>query len=107
MTDSGQANPPEADEMKLDLVWPDEIGAQAEAVNQVLFAWDQAHRNVVYMYLGHVPPPPWLTEEVARERVAAMGHKVPVEPKGSFVLSLERAEELWAALGKHLGKFEQ
>lgn len=87
--------------------WPDDIGANAEAVNQVVFAFDQLISDVIYMYLGHVGPPPWVSPEVAQERLAATGNTITIEPKGSFVLSRTRAEELWEALGKHLGKLPQ
>lgn len=73
-------------------------------VNKALFAWDEGMEDIVYMYLGHIAPPPWMTqEEVNARREEAQGI-FPVEPQGSFVLSRRRAEELWEALGKHLGK---
>jgi hypothetical protein len=88
----------------VDLVWPDDIGANAAAVNQVMFANDQSIQDVVYLYLGHIAPPPWLTEGAAQQRLQALGNTLPVTAKGSFVMSRTRAEELWLALGRHLGK---
>ncbi|WP_137149462.1 hypothetical protein [Mycolicibacterium sp. CR10] len=84
--------------------WPDYVGANAVAVNQVLFAWDQTIQDMLYMYLGHIAPPPWLSVEVGQERIAELGYKLDILPKGAFVLSRTRAEELWTVLGRHLGK---
>lgn len=89
---------------EVELRWPDDVGADAEAVNQVLFTWDQNIEDMLYMYLGHVAPPPWLTPAIAAESMASTGGKLVVRPKGGFVLSRSRAEELWTALGRHLGK---
>ncbi len=84
--------------------WPDDIGANALPVNQVVFSYDQLIPDVVYMYLGHIAPPPWLTPEVAAERLDLVGGSLPIAAQGSFILSRTRAEELWEALGKHIGK---
>lgn len=89
-----------------DLIWPDDIGANAEAVNQVIVAWDQNSQDVLYLYLGHVGPPPWLSPEIAAERLEANNGRLPVVKKGSFVLSRYRAEEMYRVLGRHLGKEE-
>ncbi|WP_156765939.1 hypothetical protein [Mycobacterium sp. E342] len=88
----------------VELRWPDDMGTEAAVVNQVLFAWDQQLQDAVYMYLGHVAPPPWLTPESAQEGLARMGNTIVIAPRGSFVLNRSRAEELWDALGRHLGK---
>jgi hypothetical protein len=88
----------------VELRWPDEIGANAEAVNQVLVAWDQEIPEVLYLYLGHVAPRPWLTPEVATERLAETGNHIDVTPKGAFAISRTRAEEIWTILGRHIGK---
>lgn len=101
---TGDALPAAPAQYDLDLHWPSDIGAQAQVVNKALFAWDETQQDVVYMYLGHVAPPPWLTPEEAAERGKELGSKFPVEPQGSFIMSRRRAEELWEALGKHLGK---
>jgi hypothetical protein len=101
------AGEPSPDEVMVDNVqvrWPDDIGANAEAVNQVVFSYDQLIPDVVYMYLGHIAPPPWVSPEVAAERLTAVGGTLPITAKGAFALSRTRAEELWEALGKHLGK---
>lgn len=105
MTDPGQAGSPTqvTTQYSLDLRWPNDTGARAQVVNKVLFAWSEGH-DLVYMYLGHVAPPPWLSQEEADDRSEEIGKKLPVEPQGSFALTLPRAEELWEALGKHLGK---
>lgn len=87
-----------------ELVWPDDVGADAEAVNQFVVAWDQDLRDVLYLYFGHVAPPPWLSAEIATERIQALGNQIAVQPKGSFMLSRTRAEQLWSVLGRHLGK---
>jgi hypothetical protein len=106
MTDSGQVGdtPGGAEQFKLDLVWPDDVGAEAQVVNKIVFSYDENNQELVYMYLGHVAPPPWLTPEAAKERAKELGNKFPVEPKGSFIMSRQRALEMWLALGKHLGK---
>ncbi|MDP7703245.1 hypothetical protein [Mycobacterium sp. TY815] len=100
------ADEPEHDivEKAIDVRWPDDMGANVEAVNQVIFAWDQASSDAVYMYLGHIGPPPWLSPDAAEERLAAAGGSLLVAPKGSFILGRDRAEEMWLALGRHLGK---
>ena len=105
MTQPSEDGPsPEAMVENVQVRWPDDIGANAEAVNQVLFSYDQTLTDVIYMYLGHIAPPPWSSPEVAQERLAAAGNSLDITPKGSFVLSRTRAEELWEALGRHLGK---
>lgn len=87
----------------VNIAWPDNIGSHATPVNQVLFARDQQFTDSVYMYLGLLAPPPWLTGEIAAQRVREIGNVLPIEPKGVFVLSRSRALELWQALGQHLG----
>jgi hypothetical protein len=106
MTDPGQpGGPTQYDtQYNMDLVWATDAGAQAQVVNKALFAWDENQRDVVYMYLGHVAPPPWFSQKQAEEHAEAMHNKFPVQPQGAFLLSRRRAEELWEALGKHLGK---
>lgn len=101
MTDSGevQAEPP----LELQLVWPEDVGAVAQPVNQVVFAFDQNFHDMVYMNVGHVPPPLWMSGDIAKERAAEIGNRLVVQPRGSFVMSRGRAEELWRALGIHLG----
>ncbi len=94
-------------EMKPDLRWPDDTGADAQAVNQVIVAWDQNNQDLLYLYLGHVGPPPWLTKAAAEERLSETQNTIPVVPKGAFVLGRARAEELWTILGRHLGKLPQ
>jgi hypothetical protein len=89
---------------RVELVWPENVGADAQAVNQVVVSWDQNVQDVLYLYLGHVSPLPWLSSEFAEERLQELGNKLPVTPKGSFILSRTRAEELWTVLGRHLGK---
>ena len=93
-----------AEGTQVELRWPDSVGADAQAVNQVLVSWDQDSTDLMYLYLGHVAPPPWLTEEIASERLDALHRRLEVTPKGAFVLSRTRAEELWSAIGRHLGK---
>ena len=107
------ANPGEANEVELEvtfqLVWPENAGNRAVAVNQVVFAWDQSYTDMVYMHLGHAatPPPRWVNLDVMQKRLAdaaeGSGIELAVEPVGSFVLSRPRALELYRALGKHLG----
>ena len=105
MTDSGEVGDAGRPfELKLQLAWPNNLGAQAQPVNQVVFTWDQNYHDMLYMYLGHVAQPLWLTDDVARQRAAEVGNTLAVEPKGVFVMGRARAEELWEALGKHLGK---
>lgn len=87
--------------------WPDDTGTDSVAVNQVLFSFDQAITDVVYMYVGHVAPPPWPSSEIAHERLAANSNTLQIVPKGSFVMSRTNAEDLWQALGRHLGKLPQ
>lgn len=87
----------------IELRWPDDIGNNTEVINQVLFSWDQQIPDAMYMYLGHVAPPPWLTEELAREKLKDT-KILPIIAKGSFLMSRTRAEEFWDALGRHLGK---
>jgi hypothetical protein len=89
-------------EMTFQLFWPENTGAHAEAVNQVVFAWDQNYRDTVYMHLGHVATPLLMNPEAVRQRLES-GNRLDVEPMGSFVMSRGRAEELWRALGQHLG----
>ncbi|HZE16813.1 MAG TPA: hypothetical protein VE197_14530 [Mycobacterium sp.] len=86
------------------LRWPDDMGVDAQPVNQVMFLWDQLITDALYMYLGHVAPPPWSSPEDAQESLATTGNKIYISPRGSFILSRTRAEELWEALGRHLGK---
>lgn len=93
--------------MAVRLVWPDDVGADAQAVNQAVVSYDQANDDVVYLYLGHVAPPPWLDDEVTRNRLDHLSYELPVTPKGSFILSRTRAEEVWTILGRHLGKLPQ
>jgi hypothetical protein len=104
------AGPPSSEEpssdpqgVKIELVWPEDIGADAQPVNQVVVSFDQAVEEVVYLYLGHVSPPPWVSGDIGK-RIQELGYKLPVTPKGSFILSRTRAEELWTVLGRHLGK---
>ncbi len=101
MTDPGEV--PAEQQFELQLAWPDDVGAEAQPVNQVVFAFDQNFHDMVYMNLGHVPPPLWVSLEVAQERAAELGNRLQVHPRGSFVMSRGRAEELWRALGMHLG----
>jgi hypothetical protein len=107
MTQPAAATPESPQEpiaSSVELRWPDDVGADAQAVNQVLVSWDQEITDILYVYLGHVAPPPWLTGEIAQERLAEIGNQMKVTPKGAFVLSRSRAEELWSVLGRHLGK---
>src|SRR5690349_5428703 len=103
---SGPPKSPEelAAALAVDVRWPDDIGANAEAVNQVVISWDQDVTDMLYLYLGHVAPPPWLSADIAADRLAQVGNRLEVTPKGAFVLSRTRAEEIWTVLGQHLGK---
>ncbi|MCV7385379.1 hypothetical protein [Mycolicibacter longobardus] len=92
------------EEFQVPLAWPVDLASQAVPVNQVLFAWDQENRDVVYAMFGHLGPPLWLTPEVARQHAAEFGEALAVQPRGSFILSRSRAEEIWTVLGRHLGK---
>jgi hypothetical protein len=103
MTDPGSVEG-EPTPQQFELVWPDDVGAEAQPVNKAMFAWDEDNRDVVYMYLAHLPPVPWATPEIADRRAKEIENKLPVASKGSFILSRKRAEELWETLGNHLGK---
>lgn len=101
-------NPSQGDEVEVEfqLVWPDGTGSHSVAANQFVFAWDQNLRNMLYMHLGHAATPLWVNPEIARQRAAAAGGKpieLAIEPVGSFVMDRDRAEELYRALGRHLG----
>lgn len=89
---------------EIPLAWPVDLASQAVPVNQALFAWDQDNREVIYVMLGHLGPPIWLSEEAAKEHTAQFGDAIPVQPRGSFIITRSRAEEIWGALGRHLGK---
>ncbi|OZE80777.1 hypothetical protein CH304_16225 [Rhodococcus sp. 15-649-1-2] len=91
-------------EFQVQTVWPADLAAQAQVVNQCLFAWDEANRDVVYMLFGHVAPPLFLTPETAHQYLEQNGAQIPIQPRGSFIVSRSRAEEIWEALGRHLGK---
>jgi hypothetical protein len=95
---------PGPETIEVQTIWPENLGAEAQVVNQAVFTWDQDSRDVVYMLLGHVAPPVWLSQETAQQRIAELGNAIPVQPRGSFLMSRKRAEDIWRALGKHLGK---
>jgi hypothetical protein len=101
MTEGGQSLP---DRIELKVLWPETLAAEAQVVNQALFVCDQESQDVVYFVLGHVAPPLWLTPDAARERLGRVGNEIHVQPRGSFLMSRKRAEDMWEALGKHLGK---
>jgi hypothetical protein len=92
---------------EVEVRWPDDVGADAEAINQVLFAWDQNIQDALYIYLGHIAPPPWMSPDIAQESLDTTGNRIQIKAKGSFIISRTRAEELWVALGRHLGKLPQ
>ncbi|MFV9634858.1 hypothetical protein [Mycobacterium neumannii] len=98
MSDTGE------DSAQLFPAWPLDAAAHAQVVNQAICAWDQGNREgVMYLTLGHVPPPLWLRQEEARQ-FAAENDSIEVQPRGSFAMSRAAAEELWEILGRHLGK---
>lgn len=91
-------------DIQLQAIWPEDLAAQAQIVNQCVFTFDQDYPDVVYMLLGHAASPLWLSPEVAAERVQQFGTSIAIQPRGSFVIGRKRAEEIWQALGRHLGK---
>jgi hypothetical protein len=102
MSASGEGDAEES--FQIPLAWPIDLASQAQPVNQALFAWDQDNREVVYMMFGHVGPPIWLTPDAAKQHATQFGETLAVQPRGSFIMSRYRAEEVWNALGRHLGK---
>lgn len=91
------------DSVQLTPLWPVDAGSQAQVVNQAVCAWDQGNQEIMYLMLGHVPPPLWLRLEDAR-RFAAENDTISVQLRGSFIMSRRAAEEIWDILGRHLGK---
>lgn len=100
MSESGEGD---AKEFQLQPRWPLDAASQAQVVNQFICAWGQGNHEVMYLVLGHVPPPLWLSP-AALEEWAAENDTIDVQPRGSFHMSKAAAEELWNILGKHLGK---
>ncbi len=104
---TGMSTPGEgkAIEIQLQPKWPLDAASQAQAVNQVVCAWDQGGHDVMYLVLGHVPPPLWLTPGAAEEW-ASQNDSIDVQPRGSFIMSQKTAEDMWNILGRHLGKLQ-
>lgn len=73
-------------------------------VNQCVFTGDVQNEGLLYMLLGHVSPPVFLNAESAQTYFQQTGYQTAVQPRGSYVMSAKTAEELWRALGTHLGK---
>lgn len=91
------------DSVQLTPKWPSDAASQAQVVNQVVCAWDQGNQDIMYLVLGHIPPPLWLRLDDA-VKFAAENDTIEVQPRGSFVMSRCAAEEIWDILGRHLGK---
>jgi hypothetical protein len=100
MTAVGESAP---EGFQIPLAWPVDLASQAQPVNQALFAWDQDNHDVLYAMFGHVGPPLWLSPEQLQQ-FAESFQALAVQPRGSFVISRTKAEEIWDALGRHLGK---
>jgi hypothetical protein len=103
MTDELEPGPQGDGVINFSVAWPDNVGYQSVPVNQFVFSGDQGYQDTVFMYLGVVAPPPWLSQDVSEERGKALGYVLPVEPRGAFTMGRGRAMELWVILGQHLG----
>ncbi|MBF6515540.1 hypothetical protein IU421_14805 [Nocardia cyriacigeorgica] len=90
-------------QIQLTAKWPEGAAGGAVPVNQAVFAWDQNQRDMMYMMLGHIAPPLWQSPEQAARRAEEMNGSIDVILRGSYVLSRQKAEEIWRALGTHLG----
>jgi len=92
-------------DFELQVLWPFDTVSEPQVVNQAAFSWDQQYRDTIYIAFGHIGPPLWLTPEARDKGIAELGGKfIPVTPRGTFAMSRGRAEEIWEALGRHLGK---
>lgn len=92
-------------EIQMQAAWPDGLTEQAQVVNQFAMLNDNTPEAPgVYLLLGHLGAPIWLTPEIARQRAAESNYVLPIAPRGSYFMTRQRAEELWTTLGKHLGK---
>lgn len=94
-------------EINLSTVWPSDVTSAAEVANQFLLAWDSPNQQGTYLLIGHLASPAWATPEQARRGAEELNGEIAVDPKGSFFLARDRAEELWVALGQHLGHIER
>lgn len=92
-------------EITLQTVWPEGLTDQAQVVNQFAINWDgiRSDRSGMYLLIGHVGAPTWASEQIARERAQLLSNALPIQPRGAFYLTHERALELWKMLGIQLG----
>ncbi|WP_395705256.1 hypothetical protein [Rhodococcus ruber] len=101
--DNGEGGEPV--EIQMQAVWPEGVSEQAQVVNQFALLNDNTPGEPgVYLLVGHLGAPIWLTPEIARQRAAEANYVLPIAPRGAYFMTRQRAEELWSILGKHLGK---
>jgi hypothetical protein len=85
-------------------VWPETLGESAQVVNQFVVSDDVSGPEGVYLLLGHLATPVFLTPEHAQQRFEQLGGAVMVAPRGSFYLTRKNAERLRDILDNHLKK---
>jgi hypothetical protein len=97
------SNLPEGAEQEFRVVWPSDANSRAQVSNMNAFQWD-AERAGIYLLLGHIGPPIWLTTQQALEFMQDNPEPtLPVEALGTFYMNTAIATQFCKALASHLG----
>jgi hypothetical protein len=100
MTDSG----PAPFQIQVQAVWPEGIASAAQVVNQFAISDDATSPGAVYLMLGHLGAPVFVSPEQAEQRLKQQGNAIPINPRGAFYMTMGNIERLRDLLTDHLAK---
>jgi hypothetical protein len=100
MTDPGAA----PFQIPVQAVWPEGLTGAAQVVNQFAISDDASGLGAVYLMLGHLSPPIFVSPEQAEQRLKQQGNAVPIAARGAFYMTMANAERLRDLLTDHLGR---
>lgn len=90
--------------MQLRLSWPTTAADNPDLVNQFVVYTPDDDPGTTYILCGHAVPPVVLNPDDVRDVLTQLDGRLPVHPRGAFVMTRAKAEELHRVLGDHLGK---
>ena len=93
--------------LQVQAVWPEGMSENAQVVNQFAVADDPAGPGAIYLLLGHLASPVWLSKEHAEQRLKQLGGAVTINGRGAFYMTRENARRLREILDTHLKKEHQ
>lgn len=95
--------------INFEVVWPNDSAAGAQVVTQFGILSDGGTPESpqpagLYLVMGDVAPPPWFTDAARERGIVETKGQIHVQVRSAVYMTRVRAEELYEALGKHLGK---